>query len=396
MPDPNLDRAQGTEPPRLASAPAAQAAAVDAPDASAAVTPESRHVHFPCKNCGAEMKWDPDIDALLCEYCGTKVPVPRAEGTIVEHTMAEAGSAARGFGIELKVARCANCGAQVTFDERTTSRECVFCGSAQVLEQSANRNALRPESLLPLDVGRDTVEQEFKKWLGTRWLRPTALQQTRGFDAIGLYVPFWTYDCRVHSDWSADAGYYYWETETFMSIENGRPVMRTRQVQRVRGVPAWGARDDAYDDVLVLASRGLPEKLASELGGFDTKKLVPYRPEYLAGWRAEEYAVDLESGWKSALARVQKSQKSRCAGDVPGDTHRSLRVANKVGDVRWKHVLLPLWTLSYDFAGKRYVVLINGQTGRVVGDAPYSWVKILFLVLAILLGIATLVAMLAL
>jgi hypothetical protein len=342
------------------------------------------------------MRWDPDIDALLCEYCGNKVQIPRGEGTVVEHTMAEAGTAARGFGVDLRVARCGNCGAQVTFDERATSEECVFCGSAQVLEQSANRNALRPESLIPLDVGRDTVEKEFRKWLGGLWLRPTALQKTRADDAIGIYVPYWTYDCRVHSDWSADAGYYYYETEPVMMIENGRPVMRMRQVQKVRWVPAWGKRDDLYDDVLVHASRGLPEKLAQELGGFDTKKLVPYRPEYLAGWRAEEYAIDLENGWKTALTRVEKSQESRCGADVPGDTQRSLRVLNQVGDVRWKHVLLPLWTVSYDFAGKRYPVLINGQTGRVVGDAPYSWVKILLLALGIASGVLLLIALLSL
>src|SRR5205814_3098880 len=126
--------------------------------------------------------------------------------------------------------------------------------------------------------------------------------------------------------------------------------------------------------VLVHGSRGLPEKLAAQLGGYDTSKLVPYRPEYLAGWRAEEYAVDLENGWKAALERLEKSQESRCSADVPGDTQRALRVSNRIGDVRWKHVLLPLWTLSYHCAGQRYTVLINGQTGRVFGDAPYSWV----------------------
>jgi DNA-directed RNA polymerase subunit RPC12/RpoP len=342
------------------------------------------------------MRWDPDVDALFCDYCGSKLAVPRAEGTIVEHTMAEAGTAARGFGVELRVARCGNCGAQVTFDERTTSRECVFCGSAQVLEQSANRNALRPESLIPLDVGRDTVEKEFDKWLAGLWLRPTALRRTRTDDAIGVYLPFWTYDCHAHSKWSADAGYYYYETEPVMTIENGRPAMRMRQVQKVRWVPAWGERDDTYDDVLVHASRGLPEKLAQKLGGFDTTKLVPYRPEYLAGWRAEEYAVDLESGWKAALERVERSQESRCSADVPGDTQRSLRVANQIGDVRWKHVLLPMWTVSYKFAGQRYSVLINGQNGRVVGDAPYSWIKIVLLVLAIVFGLGLFIALFSL
>jgi DNA-directed RNA polymerase subunit RPC12/RpoP len=342
------------------------------------------------------MRWDPDVDALFCEYCGNKVQVPRAEGTIVEHALAEAGSAVRGFGIELRVARCGNCGAQVTFDESTTSKECVFCGSAQVLEQSANRNALRPESLIPLDVGRGMVEQSFRKWLSGLWLRPNALKSTSTADAVGIYLPFWTYDCRAHSDWSADSGYYYYETMPVMVMENGRPVMRMRQVQRVRWVPAWGARDDVYDDVLVHASRGLPPQLAQKLGAYDTQKLVPYRPEYLAGWRAEEYAVDLENGWKAALARVEKSQESRCSADVPGDTQRSLRVANKISDVRWKHVLLPLWTVSYRFGGQRYAVLINGQNGRVVGDAPYSWVKIALLVVAIAFPILFFIALMGL
>ena len=343
----------------------------------------SAGARFPCRNCGAETEWDPDQDAMVCAHCQAVVPVPRGAGTIVEHALAEAGAAARGLGVELRVARCANCGAQVTFDERTTSRACVFCGSAQVLEQAANRNALRPESLVPLDVGRATVEKEFRAWLSRLWFRPSALQGMRDFRAIGVYVPFWTFDARVHSDWTAEAGYYYWVTEPTVVIVRGRPSIRMQQVRKVRWEPAAGARDDVFDDLLVHASKGLPEKLAAELGRFDTTALVPYRPEYLAGWRAEEYAVDLETGFEAGKGQIESIQTSRCGGDVPGDTHQNLAVRNRVSDVRWKHILLPLWSLSYTFGGKEYPVLIHGLTGRVVGEAPYSWVKILFLVLAI-------------
>lgn len=135
------------------------------------------------------------------------------------------------------------------------------------------------------------------------------------------------------------------------------------------------------------ASRGLPPALAAKLGGFDLAKLVPYRPEYLAGWRAEEYAIDLAEGWKAAQERIVSTQESRCSGDVPGDTQRNLRVANRISDVRWKHVLLPVWSLAYTHAGKSYAVLIHGQTGKVVGDAPLSWVKIGILVLSVIVGI---------
>jgi predicted RNA-binding Zn-ribbon protein involved in translation (DUF1610 family) len=377
------------EPP---DAPAPPPLAADVAGAAA----RAAGARFSCRNCGAETTWDPDADAMVCAYCQARVPVPRGEGAIVEHALADAGSAARGLGVEVRVARCARCGAQVAYDERATSKACVFCGSPQVLEQAANRNALRPESLVPLDVGRATVEKEFRAWLGSLWFRPSALRVLRDFQAIGVYVPFWTFDARVHSDWTAEAGYYYYVTEPTMVIVRGRPTIRMQQVRKVRWEPAAGARDDVYDDLLVHASKGLPEKLAEELGRFDTKALVPYRPDYLAGWRAEEYAVDLEGGFEAAKRAIEATQARRCGGDVPGDTQQNLSVRNRVSDVRWKHVLLPIWSLTYTFGGKPYAVLVHGQTGRVVGEAPYSWIKIVLLVLAIAAAVLVALALLSL
>ncbi len=352
----------------------------ESPESAPEVAAE--RVKFPCANCGANMAWDPESDALACAYCGSRVQVPRGEGTIVERALEDAGQAARGLGLEVRVARCGNCSARVSYDARSTAEVCVYCGSANVLAQEANRNALRPESLVPLDVSRAQVEQHFRVWLRRLWFRPSELRKTKRFDAVGIYVPFWTFDCRVHSDWSADAGHYYYVTVPKMVMVNGKPRMRMVQERRIRWEPAWGARDDAYDDHLVNAS-GLPRDLIEELGHFDGQGLVPYKPEYLAGWRAEEYQLDLEQGWARAQEAVVESQRSRCAGDVPGDTHRNLRVKNQISAVRWKHLLLPVWSLQYRFRGKTYTVLVHGQTGRVAGKAPVSWVKIALFVLVL-------------
>lgn len=350
--------------------------------------PRAGRVDFPCPNCGADMTWDPAVDALSCEYCGNHVQVPRGEGTIVERALEDAGAAARGLGLALRVAKCANCGARVAYDEASTAELCVYCGSANVMSQEANRNALRPESLVPLDVARAEVEDGFRRWVRGLWFRPSGLKKTREFDAVGVYVPFWTFDCKAHSEWSADAGYYYYVTETYTVTVNGRRQMRTRRVRKIRWVPAWGKRDDSYDDDLVPATRGMPNELVERLGAFDTTKLVPYKPDYLAGWRAEEYQVDLEQGWVLGQEHVVDTQHSRCAGDVPGDTHRNLRVHNRIFDVRWKHVLLPIWSLQYRYGKKTFTVLINGQTGKIAGKAPLSWVKIGLLVLFVLAAAA--------
>ncbi|HEX9794932.1 MAG TPA: zinc ribbon domain-containing protein [Planctomycetota bacterium] len=368
--------------------PAEAAAAGDPVEAS-----EGGRTDFPCANCGAKAVWDPEVDALRCDYCGESTPVPRAEGTVLERPLDEADLAERGFGLELKVAQCSECGARVAFEGVETAQHCVYCGSASVLAQTANRNAIRPESVVPLDVGARQVEVSFRQWAKGLWFRPNALKHAHTTKAVGVYVPFWTFDCRVHSDWSADAGHYYYVTVPYMVVVNGKPQMRMRQERRVRWVPAWGQRDDAYDDELVNASKGLPRALLARLGGFDTQQLVPYRPEYLAGWRAEEYQLDLHSGWEQGQAAVEDSQRARCSGDVPGDTQRNLRVHNLVADVRWKHVLLPVWSLQYPLGGKIYTVLVNGQSGRIAGEAPYSWNKILGLVLAVAVVALLVVAM---
>ncbi|QDV07420.1 hypothetical protein Poly30_29440 [Planctomycetes bacterium Poly30] len=347
-----------------------------------------------CDDCGAPLRWSPDVGALTCEYCGAHRAVAVAQGTIVERplTREAVASAARGLGREVRVLNCETCDARVTFEGASVSEACPFCGSPGVLSQEANRHALRPESLIPLEVGQERVKAEFHRWIHGLWFRPNALKETKRFDAIGVYVPAWTYDAEVHSDWSAQSGTYYYVTERYTTRENGRSVTRTRQVQKVRWRPAWGQRDDSYDDVLVIASRGIDGKLGQRLGPFAAEGLVPYSPEYLAGWHAEEYQTDLEAGWQEAKGRIEASQRSRCAGDVPGDTQRALKVQNRITDIRWKHVLLPMWSVTYQFRGKPYAVLVHGQSGRIVGRAPYSWIKILLFVLLLLAVAAVITA----
>lgn len=134
---------------------------------------------FRCPDCGAATTWDPGSDALSCDYCGRRTPVPRADGEVRERALDEAGAAARGLGIEQRAVRCGECGATVALDGTATAGHCVFCGSSSVLPQSANRNVLRPESLIPLEVGRAGAEQGFRKWLAGLWFRPGALRRLR-------------------------------------------------------------------------------------------------------------------------------------------------------------------------------------------------------------------------
>lgn len=355
-------------------------------------TPSAPPAHdFPCQNCGAKLHYDATTQALKCPYCGaTQAIAPQHR-----HPAAGAGReipieegyrlAQRGWGTPTNQIACGDCGATVDVTPGEQTAKCAFCGSFKVLAQQATGAAIRPESIVPFRVDKATANVTFERWLGSLWFRPNDLRKMAKLQEMGgVYIPFWTFDAWAQSNWTAEAGYHYYETEYYTDNEGNQ---QSRQVQRTRWQHASGFRQDLFDDVLICASRGLPPKLIDKLQTFDTQQLTPYQPHFLAGWKAELYAIDLMPAWGSAQQIIHATQESRCASDVPGDTHRFLQVQNHLSNVTFKHVLLPIWIAAYRYNGKPYQFLVNGQTGEVVGHAPWSVWKIL---LAILFGLAVL------
>ena len=365
-------------------------------DPSAEPAAQAAGRKFPCPSCGApEMAWDAGAQALKCPYCGHVHQIAAQEGTqgIVEHDL-QAGltmATQRGFGATTRTVSCKTCGATVAFGGQSISTRCDFCGSPHVLEQESNRNLIRPESMLPFSIDKARAQSMFSEWIGGLWFRPGDLKHKASVGEInGVYIPYWTFDAWVASSWTAQAGTDYQEQEAYWGKDaNGNNVQMMRTVTKTHWRPAWGSRQDHHDDVLVCAGRGLPESLVQSLRGFELGQLRPYDPGFLSGWRAEEYAVDLNEGWGQAVKRIESVQQSRCHADVRADRVQNLNVVNQFGSEKFKHILLPIWIASYRYNDKTFRFLINGQNGQVQGEAPYSWFKIIAFVMFIVLVIAT-------
>ena len=179
------------------------------------------------------------------------------------------------------------------------------------------------------------------------------------------------------------AGHYYYVTEHYTEEVNGKTVRRTRQVRRTRWEHAAGRDAHFFDDELVVASKGLKPGLVRQLFPFDTTKLALYQPSFLAGWEAERYQIDLKSGWTIGRKLMDDEIRNRCAAKIPGDTYKNLNVSSEFSAVTFKHILLPIWIAAYHYKDKLYQFLVNGQTGKVSGTSPKSWIKITLFVLAI-------------
>ena len=353
---------------------------------------------YSCPLCGGEARWNPTKQALVCIYCGAETPAKlnTATGTIEEHDLAAAlrdvPDSDRGWMTETRSVRCQSCQAITVFKPDRVAQRCEFCGSSSLVDYQAARAPIRPESLLPFKISENQTRDAAHQWYKTRWFAPNALKKAALTDLVhGFYLPYWTFDAQAHCPWDAEAGYYYYTTESYKDSD-GKD--QTRQVQQTRWEYASGVIDHFFNDELVAASRGVPPDLITRIEPFPTtQELVPYDASYLSGWVVEQYQIDLPAAAERAERLMDAALHSLCSEAVPGDTQRNLAIHPQYSDRTFKHVLLPVWVLSYNYLGTPYQMLVNGYNGQVAGKYPKSWIKITFLVLFILAVILAIFAL---
>jgi predicted RNA-binding Zn-ribbon protein involved in translation (DUF1610 family) len=341
---------------------------------------------FACPACGGEAVWTPARQALVCPFCGTVSPAHvDATGAVVEHDLVAAlramPDAARGFLPQARQVRCQSCNAISMLDPARQAQNCPFCGSAQLVPYAEAKPAFRPESVLPFRISEAAARDGIRRWYGRLWLAPSALKKRALTDTVrGVYLPYWTFDAQAEADWTAEAGHYYYETETV--FVNGQA--RTRQVRKVRWEPAAGHVSHFFDDDLVCASVGVQPALIRGIEPFPTKELEPYDAGYVAGWVVERYQIDLVGAAQRARAAMDAQLASLCGAQVPGDTYRNLAVQADYSGQTFKHVLAPVWLLQYGYGARSFQCLMNGVTGAVSGQYPKSPWKIALLVLVVI------------
>jgi len=349
---------------------------------------------FPCQKCGARLDFAPGTAALRCPYCGFENPIPQSGEEIreLDYQVQLAELAGTQETSEAERVQCRNCAAETTLPPDVVSGSCPFCGSNLVITTQCKR-LIKPRSLLPFGITQRQAFESFQKWIKGLWFAPNALKTYAESEGklTGVYVPFWTYDCRTVSYYTGQRGDDYWETERYTAMENGRSVSKTRRVKHTRWHSVSGTVWESFDDVLVPASDSLPDDCLRKLEPWDLDRLVPFADEFLSGFRAESYRVSLEGGFSKAKETMDEAIRGSIRRDIGGDHQRIHTVRTQYDGVTFKHLLLPVWLSAYRFKEKVFRFLVNARTGEVQGERPWSAWKIAGTVVAILLVILVLV-----
>jgi len=344
--------------------------------------------HFPCTQCGAVLKYAPGTSSLVCDYCGFENHIEHRAGLIEEYDLQEALqqlSKSRTEPAKPQI-HCNECGAGFQFEASVHAGECPFCGTP-IVTTTAQTKPIQPKSLLPFRIEEFGARQQFQRWIKGLWFAPNAVKKYARSDTklTGVYLPYWTFDSDTVTDYMGERGDVYYVDQAVQVMRGNQMVTEIRRIPQIRWTPVRGQVSRFFDDVLIGASKSLPRRILDALQPWDLEQLIPYDEHYLSGFRSEYYQVELSESFDYAKQVMDSIIYRDIAFDIGGDHQRIHQARTRHGGTTYKHCLLPVWSAAFRYKDKPYRFVINGRTGQVQGERPYSWWKIGFTVIAALL-----------
>ena len=319
-----------------------------------------------CPSCGGTMLFAPGTDGLLCQSCGhtEKIPELISEVKAQELDLSSAQSfASHDWGMETQVYQCSQCGGQTINNKLLLSGMCPFCGSTTVIPIQPSTELLAPNGIIPFKVNETRATNYFKNWARDLFLAPEKLAQNSKLDKFkGIYVPYFTFDVDTVNQYTGKFTFKTDKTDSEGKIIY-EPKYKSGAFQyRVNDFPVVASSIIASDRILVSAMQ------------YKTEEAKVYTPDALAGFPAENYSVGLNEAWNRAANDMNHYLKeiARIYEHAEYQVNTKI-VTTSYSNVTYKYLLVPVWINSFVYDNRRFMIVVNGQTGEVRGQWPKSF-----------------------
>ena len=330
--------------------------------------------NYKCPSCGATLEYDPQSGMMHCEYCGVdydpeEISRQVRTGAASKVTRQEKNMARNERKIQMNIAVCNSCGAELAMNAVEVSSFCPYCGNASVVMDRVEE--LRaPDFVIPFKVTKEEAESIIRKKLRSGFFVPKEIKNFETERLRGIYIPFWLYDI-----------YYGAEQKWKYEEKRGKYYSVTRYAITVS--------DSEYHKLTVDASQALDDNSSRRLEPYDMTKLEPFDPVYLSGFYSDRFDVRTGRSDEIANARVEKMFKDEVTKQVPGGAALDEeRIVNEM--ITHDYAFLPVWFLTFRHEGWPYTIMVNGQTKKMVGAVPVNKKKAvsLMVILALIFGIS--------
>ena len=328
---------------------------------------------YKCPGCSGAIKFDSELQNMKCPYCGSEFEVEtlkkydevlnsNEEKKIEWATYDEnsgSGDWQEGESDNLSAYSCNSCGGEIVAEKNTGATKCPYCDN-QVVIASKFSGMLKPDFVIPFKLDKDHAKVELKKFYNKKFLLPSSFKtENKIDDIIGLYVPFWLFNCNTVSDISykavkirsySDSEYSYVESNHYL-------VTRCGEV-RFENISADGSLK--IDDVAM-----------ESIEPFSYDDLQDFQTAYLAGYLADKYDVTVDN----IIPRVNERIENTIVNMFAPDEYDSYSTENKnieLTENKVSYALLPVWIINTKYRDKLHTFYMNGQTGKFSGKLPIS------------------------
>lgn len=311
-----------------------------------------------CAYCGGALKFDADIQMLVCEHCTGMFPVKKTEEEKNLPKPSEDMAVDSGFSaykaideMECRIYHCTGCGAELIINDVEAATYCAYCGQPTIVfHRIAMRR--RPDYIIPFSVSKNVALVNIREKFLKSGFIPKEVKYFNPDLLRGIYVPYMLYDVRC----------------------------RARQLLR-SSVPASNPVGSAvkhfyrdaealFTEIPVDASSQISNEFSERLEPYYKNAMVEFKAEYLSGFYA-----DLKDDDFLHLSQIIKKRTSDMLNEqilktVPGQEKALLNTKFSYVFEKEAYALFPVWFIQFHKNEKTYTIMVNGQTGKVVGAIP--------------------------
>ena len=340
-------------------------------------TPHVTSFDNKCPSCGGTLAFDPAVGALVCAFCGRTTALQSEtaapwEGYSLQDLQNNAGKRLQSAA---KRVVCGTCGGVFIAVASSISGLCPYCGSNSISVSGDAAGTLEPTGIIPFRIGKDEAQNSFMQWIRGRRFSPMDIAKNAQItDLAGVYVPYWVFDCDTNTPYSGKFGKTYSDGDSSYT-----------RYHKSSGVCEMPIRDLTF----VATGRLEKDPFWKAVSQFDMTAMKKYDPNLLAGFWSESYTIDGSAAWQTAMSKIYDLIRRKIKNAENADVIAKIDMQPMAANVRAKYVLAPIWVTSFEYRGTIYRVLINGQTGNIVGTWPKSFKKFFMIVGLVAGGIFT-------
>lgn len=318
-----------------------------------------------CKNCSGRITYDIKKDGLVCEKCGSffKVEEYNSDASDISMTKLPDGE----FGtMDVIVYSCSTCGAEVSVSDEDYKSDCIYCGNPTFVF-SRKTKIRRPDKIIPFKLTKDDAEAAIRKELRKGIFIPKEIKQFQPDLLRPIYVPY--YISKVEYDTSmviAEESGHGEDKETNYFIRSGYATL---------------------DFVSTDACHAFNDQTSERLEPYKFSELRDFDEDYLLGFYSNIPDVEVKDAAVTAEARGSefvdhilrdgfKSSAYICKQRTRSEVYAQPTLA-----------LFPVWFMTFKYQDQQYTIIVNGQTGKVVGGFP--WRKMFATITAVVALILT-------